>query len=139
MPPPIGTRTVIGQVNAPRVRVRQRAAWLVSWSYAGPMNPSNWISGTGCMPAIARPIDVETISQSVSKTGRCVIVHEAPKTAGMGAEISALIQEHCFLYLEAPVQRVTGFDTPVPYYKLELDYLPDANRITQSIRDCLSY
>ena len=47
------------------------------------------------------------------------------------AEISALIQEHCFLYLEAPVQRITGFDTFMPYYKLELDYLPDAKRITQ--------
>jgi pyruvate dehydrogenase E1 component beta subunit len=62
------------------------------------------------------PIDFETIATSVRKTGRCVIVHEAPKTAGMGAEISSLVQEHCFLYLEAPVQRVAGFDTPMPYY-----------------------
>jgi len=85
------------------------------------------------------PIDVETIAESVKKTGRCVVVHEAPKTSGLGAEISSLIQEQCFLYLEAPVQRVTGFDTVVPYYKLEHDYLPDANRITQSIRDCLAY
>ena len=85
------------------------------------------------------PIDIDTIAESVRKTGRCVVVHEAPKTAGLGAEISSLIQEHCFLFLEAPVQRVTGFDTTMPYYKLELDYLPDANRITKSIRDCLSY
>lgn len=85
------------------------------------------------------PIDVECITESVKKTGRCVVVHEAPKTAGMGAEISALIQEHCFLNLEAPVQRVCGFDTPMPYYKLELDYLPNADKIARAIRDCLSY
>ena len=57
----------------------------------------------------------------------------------MGAEISSLIQEHCFLYLEAPVQRVTGFDTVMPYYKLEHPYLPDPERITASIRDCLAF
>jgi pyruvate dehydrogenase E1 component beta subunit len=85
------------------------------------------------------PIDIETITESVKKTGRAVIVHEAPKTAGMGAEISSLIQEHCFLYLQAPVQRVTGFDTIMPYYKLELEYLPDAGRITKCIRECLAY
>ena len=85
------------------------------------------------------PIDVETITGSVRKTGRAVVVHEAPKTAGMGAEISAQIQEHCFLYLEAPVQRVTGFDTVMPYYKLEKEYLPDSERITHAIRDCLAY
>jgi pyruvate dehydrogenase E1 component beta subunit len=85
------------------------------------------------------PIDVETIAESVKKTGRAVVVHEAPKTAGLGAEISSLIQEHCFLYLQAPVQRVTGFDVVMPYYKLENDYLPDATRITQSIQDCLAY
>src|SRR5687767_11689475 len=85
------------------------------------------------------PIDIEAITESVRKTGRCVVVHEAPKTAGMGAEISSLIQEHCFLHLEAPVQRVAGFDVPMPYYKLENNYLPDAKRITQSIRECLAY
>jgi pyruvate dehydrogenase E1 component beta subunit len=85
------------------------------------------------------PIDVETIAESVQKTGRAVVVHEAPKSAGLGAEISSLIQEKCFLHLEAPVQRVAGFDVPMPYYKLENNYLPDAKRITQSIRECLAY
>ncbi len=85
------------------------------------------------------PIDVDTIAESVNKTGRAIVVHEAPLTAGLGAEISALIQEHCFLHLEAPVQRVTGFDTVMPYYKLEKEYLPDAGRIQNSIRDCLAY
>lgn len=85
------------------------------------------------------PIDVETIAESVKKTGRAVVVHEAPKTAGMGAEVSSLIQEHCFLHLEAPVQRVTGFDTVMPYYKLERAYLPDADRITRAVRECAAY
>jgi pyruvate dehydrogenase E1 component beta subunit len=85
------------------------------------------------------PIDVDTIAESVQKTGRAVVVHEAPKSAGLGAEISSLIQEKCFLHLEAPVQRVAGFDVPMPYYKLENNYLPDAKRITQSIRECLAY
>lgn len=85
------------------------------------------------------PIDVQTIAESVKKTGRAIVVHEAPKTGGMGAEISSLIQEHCFLHLQAPVQRVTGFDTVMPLYKLENDYLPDAPRISTAIRDCLAY
>ena len=85
------------------------------------------------------PIDIDTIAASVEKTGRCVIVHEAPKTCGMGAELSSLIQENCFLHLEAPVQRVAGFDTVMPYYKLELEYLPDAKRIEEALTQCLAY
>jgi pyruvate dehydrogenase E1 component beta subunit len=85
------------------------------------------------------PIDIDCIAQSVEKTGRCVVAHEAPKTAGMGAEIATIIQERCFLHLEAPVQRVCGFDTVMPYYKLELEYLPDAKRIGESIHQCLAY
>lgn len=85
------------------------------------------------------PFDMETIEASVKKTGRCVIVHEAPKTCGFGAEISARIMERCFLHLEAPVQRVTGFDTIMPYYKLELEYLPDAHRIARAIEETAAY
>ena len=85
------------------------------------------------------PIDSETVAKSVRKTGRAVVVHEAPKTAGFGAEISAIIQEQCFLHLEAPVQRVAGVDTVMPYYKLERAYLPDAERIMRSIRECVAY
>jgi pyruvate dehydrogenase E1 component beta subunit len=85
------------------------------------------------------PLDVDTIAQSVEKTGRCVIVQEAPKTAGMASEIATLIQENCFLHLQAPVQRVCGFDTVMPYYKLELEYLPNASRIAESIGQCLAY
>lgn len=85
------------------------------------------------------PFDMPTIEASVRKTGRCVIVHEAPKTCGFGAEIAARIMERCFLHLEAPVQRVTGFDTIMPYYKLELDYLPDATRIARAIEETAAY
>ena len=85
------------------------------------------------------PFDIDAVEASVSKTGRCVVVHEAPLTCGFGAEISARIMERCFLHLEAPVQRVAGFDTTMPYYKLELDYLPDAHRVTRAIHDCLAY
>ena len=85
------------------------------------------------------PYDKDTVAESVQKTGRCVIVHEAPKTAGMGAEIATMIQEECFLHLKAPVQRVCGYDTVMPYYKLELDYLPDAARISKGITECAAY
>jgi len=85
------------------------------------------------------PWDIETVVESVSKTGRCVVVHEAARTAGYGAEIATTIQERCFLHLEAPVQRVTGFDTVMPYYKLEMDYLPEAPRIVEAIDACAAY
>lgn len=85
------------------------------------------------------PLDIEAVEASVRKTGRCVVVHEAPLTAGMGGEVSARIMERCFLHLEAPVQRVTGFDTTMPYYKLELDYMPDAARIARAIDDVMAY
>lgn len=85
------------------------------------------------------PYDADAIAASVEKTGRCVVVHEAPRTAGFGAEIAAMIQERCFLHLKAPVQRVTGFDTVMPYYKLELEYLPDPSRIAEAITQCLAY
>ena len=85
------------------------------------------------------PIDTETIVNSVRKTGRAVIVHEAPKTGGLGAEIASRIMEHCFLYLEAPIQRVSGFDTIMPYYKLELEYLPDSERIGKALEELAAY
>jgi pyruvate dehydrogenase E1 component beta subunit len=85
------------------------------------------------------PLDIETIVESVQKTGRCVIACEAPKTGSMAAEIATIVQEHCFLHLRAPVQRVCGFDTVMPYYKLELDYLPDAKRVEEAVLQCAAY
>ncbi len=78
------------------------------------------------------PVDIDTIVASVKKTGRVVVVHEAPKTCGFGAELVALINEKAFLHLEAPPVRVTGYDTPFPY-TLEMDYLPLAGRILPAI------
>ncbi len=78
------------------------------------------------------PWDRDTVVESVRKTGRCVIVHEAPKTSGFGAEMSASIQERCFWHLEAPIQRVTGWDTPFPH-TTEWDYLPSPGRIAEAI------
>lgn len=80
------------------------------------------------------PLDDETIVASIKKTGRGVIVHEACRTCGLGAEIMARIQEKAFLSLAAPLERVTGFDTIVPLLKLEDHYLPDAFRISRAIR-----
>ncbi len=82
------------------------------------------------------PLDVETIVASVKKTGRCVIAHEATRTCGFGAELSALVQERCFYHLEAPIVRVTGFDTPYPH-ALEWEYFPGPRRVAAGIRQAL--
>lgn len=82
------------------------------------------------------PIDIETIETSVKKTGRCLVAHEATRTAGFGAEISALISERCFYHLEAPVERVTGFDTPYPH-SLEWAYFPGPVRFSDAINKIL--
>jgi 2-oxoisovalerate dehydrogenase E1 component beta subunit len=82
------------------------------------------------------PLDIATIEQSVKKTGRCVIVHEATRTNGFGAELAALVQERCFFHLEAPVQRATGFDTPYPH-SLEWAYFPGPVRIGTAIKKAL--
>lgn len=79
------------------------------------------------------PYDLDAITQSVNKTGRCVIIHEATRTSGFGAELSTLVQEHCFYALEAPVQRVTGWDTPYPHAQ-EWAYFPGPKRLGLAIR-----
>lgn len=84
------------------------------------------------------PLDIDTVVASAKKTGRVVVVHEAARTCGLGAELSSLIQEKCFVHLEAPVKRVTGWDTPFPY-TLENEYLPRANRILQGIEDTAAF
>jgi 2-oxoisovalerate dehydrogenase E1 component beta subunit len=82
------------------------------------------------------PLDIEAIEQSVQKTGRCVVVHEATRTNGFGAELAALVQERCFYHLEAPVQRATGFDTPYPH-SLEWAYFPGPVRIGTALKKAL--
>ena len=83
--------------------------------------------------ATIKPLDIETILNSVEKTGRCVIVHEGARTCGVGAEISAQIMENCMHDLLAPVQRVTGYDTVMPYFQLEKQYIPSVSRIKNSV------
>lgn len=87
--------------------------------------------------ATLKPLDADTILASVAKTGRCVIVHEAPRTAGLGAEIAALIAERGLYSLLAPVQRVTGYDVVVPLFRLENQYLPSVERIVDAARKTL--
>ncbi|MEM7257328.1 MAG: alpha-ketoacid dehydrogenase subunit beta [Pseudomonadota bacterium] len=82
------------------------------------------------------PLDLNTIVASVEKTGRCVIVHEATRTSGFGAELSALVQEECFYHLEAPVTRVTGWDTPYPHAQ-EWDYFPSPERVGRAMREVM--
>ncbi len=82
------------------------------------------------------PLDLDTIVASVKKTGRCVIAHEATRTCGYGAELAAQVQENCFYHLEAPIQRVTGFDTPYPH-ALEWAYFPGPQRVADGIRRAL--
>jgi pyruvate dehydrogenase E1 component beta subunit len=78
------------------------------------------------------PVDIEAILESVRKTGRLVVVHEAPRTCGLGGELTSLVTERVFYHLQAPPIRVTGFDTPFPY-ALEMDYLPLSNRILPAL------
>ncbi|MFB6253634.1 MAG: alpha-ketoacid dehydrogenase subunit beta [Halobacteriaceae archaeon] len=85
------------------------------------------------------PLDTETIVESFKKTGRAAVVHEAPKTGGLAGEIAATIQEEALLYQEAPINRITGFDTPFPLYSLEDYYLPEAARIKQGIRETMEF
>ncbi|MCP3732134.1 alpha-ketoacid dehydrogenase subunit beta [Sphingomonas sp. MG17] len=82
------------------------------------------------------PLDLQTITTSVEKTGRCIVVHEATRTCGFGAELAALVQEHCFYALEAPVMRVTGWDTPYPH-AFEWEYFPGPARVARAIRQII--
>jgi 2-oxoisovalerate dehydrogenase E1 component beta subunit len=84
------------------------------------------------------PFDVDTVLNSVQKTGRLVIVHEAPRTCGFGAELSATVGEKALLHLQAPVTRITGFDTPFPYTREE-DYLPGIERIRNGLREIVEF
>lgn len=84
--------------------------------------------------ATISPIDINTILSSVEKTGRCVIVHEAPRTCGVGAEIAAQLAEYALDALVAPIQRVSGYDTVMPYAQLEKHYMPSAERIVKAVK-----
>jgi len=85
------------------------------------------------------PLDATLVVESVKNTGRVMVVHEGPRTCGLGAEVVARINEAALLYLEAPIKRVTGFDTPIPYFSKERFYIPDADRILNAAREVLSF
>lgn len=89
--------------------------------------------------ATLKPLDFATIAESVAKTGRCVIVHEAPKTAGFGAEIAARLAEESMYDLLAPVERVTGYDTHIPLFRLEMKYLPSVDKIVAAAKRALGH
>jgi 2-oxoisovalerate dehydrogenase E1 component beta subunit len=133
---PIGKAAVTRQGRQVTV-----VAWGAMWHEADRAAREAEAEGIDCEVLDLRslqPLDLDAVVASVSKTGRAVVVHEAPRTCGFGAEIVALVQERCFLHLEAPIARVTGFDTPFPY-SLEMEYLPRAPRILKAIREVVSY
>jgi 2-oxoisovalerate dehydrogenase E1 component beta subunit len=79
------------------------------------------------------PMDLDTVIESVKKTGRCVVVHEATRTSGFGAELLSIVQENCFYNLEAPIERVTGWDTPYPHAQ-EWAYFPTPERVGAAMK-----
>ncbi|MCG6118491.1 MAG: alpha-ketoacid dehydrogenase subunit beta [Aquimonas sp.] len=89
--------------------------------------------------ATLKPLDFDTIAESVAKTGRCVVVHEAAKTAGFGAEIAARLAEQSMFDLKAPVERVTGYDTHIPLFRLEMKFLPSVEKILAAARRAMQY
>jgi 2-oxoisovalerate dehydrogenase E1 component beta subunit len=133
---PIGKARVTREGNALTL-----VAWGAMWHEADQAAREAAVEGIDCEVIDVRslqPLDTETLVASVKKTGRAVVVHEAPRTCGFGAELAAILQEKCFLHLEAPITRVTGFDTPFPY-TLEMEYLPRAPRILKAIREVVTY
>jgi pyruvate/2-oxoglutarate/acetoin dehydrogenase E1 component len=86
-----------------------------------------------------KPLDEETLLASVGKTGRVVVVQEAPRVAGFGAELAAVIAEKAILDLRAPIVRVTGYDVPFPYWSVEHEYVPTPERVAEAARNVLAY
>lgn len=119
---------------------------IVAW---GPMVPvaqhaAQQVSGEGISAEVIdlctiSPWDMSAVIESVRKTGRAIVVHEAQRQNGFGAEVAATIQEQAFLSLEAPVLRVTGYDTPFPVPSVEDWWLPDVNRVAQAVRQTVEY
>jgi pyruvate dehydrogenase E1 component beta subunit len=88
---------------------------------------------------VLSPLDLEPVFESVRRTGRCVVVNEAPSESSLSSEIAARVQQECFYSLEAPVLRVTGFDTPYPPSKLEEEFLPDLDRVLHVVDRSLGW
>lgn len=119
---------------------------LVSWGAmiketmaAAQLLAKDGISAEVIDVATIKPLDIDTILMSVEKTGRCIIIHEAARTCGVGAEISAQIAERALMSLKAPVQRLTGYDTIVPYARLEKYYIPNEHQIVEAVHEVMEY
>ena len=97
------------------------------------------ISAEAIDVATIKPLDILTILDSVEKTGRCVVIHEAARTCGVGAEIAAQISEYALDSLLAPVQRITGYDTVMPYYQLEKYYIPSTKHIIHAVKTVMEF
>ncbi|WP_047982100.1 alpha-ketoacid dehydrogenase subunit beta [Ornithinibacillus contaminans] len=129
-----------------RIRTEGKDITLITWGAMVPLvekvAKQMETNGISCEVLDLRtlyPIDVDLIAESVRKTGRAVIVHEAPRTGGLGNDIISIINDTAFLYMKAPIERVTGFDVPVPFYSLEQHYLPTPKRIEQAIEKVMDY
>lgn len=119
---------------------------LVSWgaSLTETLQVANQLEADGVHcevidVASIKPLDMATILDSVEKTGRCVIVHEAAQTCGVGAEIAAILADQALFFLKAPIKRVTGYDIAIPYLRLENHYLPNTARIKAAVLETLAY
>jgi len=119
---------------------------LVSWGAATQetLSAAQTLSASGIEAEVIdvasiKPLDMDTILASVEKTGRCVIVHEAPRTCGVGAEIAAQLAEKALTSLQAPILRVTGYDTVMPLYRMEHDYIPSEQRIFAAVHEVMAF
>jgi pyruvate dehydrogenase E1 component beta subunit len=133
-------------IGAARLVREGRDLTLIAWSAMVPVAAaaaeraaSEGISTEVIDLRTIAPMDAGALVASVEKTGRAIIVHEAPQTGGVGAEIVATLMEKAFLSLEAPIERVTGYDTPYPLGIFEDRYLPDAERVLTAIRRVAAY
>ncbi len=136
-------------VEIGRARVVREGSDVTLIAYGAMMRPlleaaEDLVEHQGADPEVIdlltiSPMDTETLAASVSKTGRCVIVHEGPRTCGVAAEIIARLNERIFDRLLAPLRRVTGYDIHFPYFQCEEHYLPDADTIVEAVKETLAY
>lgn len=120
---------------------------LVSWGAmvhetlqaARQLTTEDGLSITVIDVATLKPLDMQTITDSVAKTGRCMIIHEAARSGGVGAEIAAHLAEHSLMSLLAPIQRITGYDTIMPYYQLEKQYMPSVMQIVTAAKKMMAF
>lgn len=136
----------VAEIGSAQIAREGNDITLIAWGaimppvlQAGEQLESNSVSVEVIDLQTLSPLDIDTISTSVKKSGRCVVVHEAPLSYGPGAEVAARIAESCFLHLKAPVARVSGPDTHMPYFARENLYIPDASRIVRAAQEVLDY